>query len=135
MHITRKSLISGEVHTLDLPVTEAQLQAYEGGVLLQDAFPDLAAPLREFIKTGVTPEEWEARVLGKFQTQLPRLEDAIKVIGKFQRKSDGGFVGYIDVPEEVRGDGPLRCLMVQADSELDDDDNFLDVIWHPALDR
>jgi hypothetical protein len=101
MNITRKSLISGKLHTLDLPVTEAQLRAYADGALLQDAFPDLAAPLREFIKTGVTPEEWEARVLG------------------------------IDMPEGVEVDDPL-----QADSEIDDDAYyFLEVIWHPALDR
>jgi hypothetical protein len=135
MNITRKSLVSGKLHTLDLPVTEEQLRAYADGALLQDAFPDLAAPLREFIKTGVTPEEWEAQVLGKIASGLPRIEDAIKVIGKFQRNSDGNFVGFIDVPEGAGDDGHLRCLMVQADPEDDDDCNFLEVIWHPALDQ
>jgi hypothetical protein len=67
MNITRKSLISGKLHTLDLPVTEAQLQAYEDGALLQDAFPELAAPLRKFIKTGITPAEWTARVLAEIE--------------------------------------------------------------------
>jgi len=49
---------SGITRTLDLPVTQAQLDRYAAGTLLQDAFPDLSADAREFIKTGITGEEW-----------------------------------------------------------------------------
>ena len=60
MLITRKSWISGETHTLDLPVTEEQLDAYyDKGVLIQNAFPNLNADEREFIKSGITAEEWD----------------------------------------------------------------------------
>jgi hypothetical protein len=63
--VTRTSMITGKTTTLDLPITRQQLDAYlSGNVLLHDAFPDLAPPLREFIKTGVTPEEWQRCVLG-----------------------------------------------------------------------
>jgi hypothetical protein len=58
MKITRKSQLTGIVHTMDLPVTADQLAAYEAGFLLQEAFPNLLAPEREFIKSGITPEEW-----------------------------------------------------------------------------
>jgi len=59
--ITRTSTFTGTTHTLWLPVTEEQLNAYyNGGLLLQDAFPHLSAGEREFIKTGVTDEEWKA---------------------------------------------------------------------------
>jgi hypothetical protein len=64
MKITRTSIITAKVQTLDLPITDEQLRAYEQGALLQDAFPQLAPPEREFIKTGVTPDEWQAEVLG-----------------------------------------------------------------------
>ena len=64
MRITRKSMVTGKTHTLDLPVTEEQLAAYEAGAQLQVAFPDLPAPQREFIKTGITPEEWLKHVIG-----------------------------------------------------------------------
>jgi hypothetical protein len=64
MKITRTSIITGKVQTLNLPVTQEQLRAYERGALLQDAFPHLAPPERKFIKTGITPEEWQAQVLG-----------------------------------------------------------------------
>ena len=64
MNITRTSQVSGKEHTLDLPVTPEQMAAYEAGALLQDAFPHLPAPEREFIKSGITPEEWQTSVLG-----------------------------------------------------------------------
>jgi len=60
MKITRKSMISGKTHTLDLDVTQEQLDNYYiKGELLQNAFPHLPAAEREFIKTGITSEEWE----------------------------------------------------------------------------
>jgi len=34
--------------------------AWEAGMLIQDAMPDVDTPLREFIKSGVTPEEWNS---------------------------------------------------------------------------
>ena len=64
MKITRKSQVSGKLHTLDLPVTDEQLRAYEEGTLLQEAFPNLNPPDREFIKSGITAEEWQTHVLG-----------------------------------------------------------------------
>jgi len=64
MKITRKSQVSGQLHTLDLPVTAEQLRAYEQGTLVQDAFPHLSPADREFILTGITAEEWQTHVLG-----------------------------------------------------------------------
>jgi hypothetical protein len=63
MLITRVSNLSGELHSININVTPEQLQAYEaqrGLILIQDAFPTLHAWEREFIKTGVTPAEWDA---------------------------------------------------------------------------
>jgi hypothetical protein len=61
MTITRRSAFTGITRSLDLPVTEQQLDRYiNQGWLLQDAFPNLSAGEREFIKTGITDEEWNA---------------------------------------------------------------------------
>jgi hypothetical protein len=60
MKITRKSLFTGVVRTLELPITEAQVLAYWNGALLQEAFPSCTPGEREFFKTGVTDEEWDA---------------------------------------------------------------------------
>lgn len=59
MEITRKSQVSGKVRTLEIDVTADQMAAYYNGALLQDAFPNLSVDEREFIKTGITSEEWE----------------------------------------------------------------------------
>ena len=58
MKVTKKSLTSGKEHTMNLDITEEQIRAYEGGALLQDAFPNLNPDEREFYKTGITPTEW-----------------------------------------------------------------------------
>ena len=60
MLITRRSPLSGKVNTQDIPVTETQLADWRAGVLIQDAMPNIAADDREFIKTGITAEEWNA---------------------------------------------------------------------------
>jgi hypothetical protein len=65
MKVTRKSAFTGITRTLDLPITASQVEAYyDRGVLLQNAFPNLTPDEREFIKTGVTAEEW-ASVFGE----------------------------------------------------------------------
>ena len=56
MQITRTSMISGNTHTMDINVTHQQIDAWESGVLIQDAMPLLNADEREFIKTGITPK-------------------------------------------------------------------------------
>jgi|TARA_B110000211_G_scaffold200834_1_gene232063 hypothetical protein len=60
MKITRTNPLNGEVNTLDIQVTDAQIEYYAAGALIQDAFPHLSADDREFIKTGITAESWEA---------------------------------------------------------------------------
>ena len=58
MLITRQSLISGNINTMSLPITEEQYTAWEQGTLVQNAMPHLSPDEREFIMTGITPEEW-----------------------------------------------------------------------------
>ena len=58
MLITRTSP-SGRTITLDVPCTPEQIERWRSGVLIQHAMPDVPPPLREFVKTGVSPQEWE----------------------------------------------------------------------------
>lgn len=60
MLITRTSPISGTTNSLEVNCTHQQLAAWESGVLIQNAMPNVEAPLREFVKSGVTPTEWTA---------------------------------------------------------------------------
>lgn len=59
MQITRKSGFTGIIHTREINVTQEQLDEWQSGVLIQIAMPHLSADDREFIMTGVTPEEWD----------------------------------------------------------------------------
>lgn len=60
MEITRKSLFSGEVRTRELDITQEQLDEWSNCALVQNVFPHLSADDREFLITGMTPEEWDA---------------------------------------------------------------------------
>lgn len=60
MQITRTSPFTGAVNTREIAVTQAQLDAWQGGELIQVAMPHLSADDREFLMTGITPEEWDA---------------------------------------------------------------------------
>ena len=60
MEITRKSTLTGDVSTMDLDVTQDQMSEYNDGInLIQNIFPNLNSSEREFIKSGITPKEWE----------------------------------------------------------------------------
>ena len=60
MVITRISDLTGKTTTMDLPVTQAQLDEYAKGIeLIQNVFPHIGPQEREFIKTGITPKEWD----------------------------------------------------------------------------
>tara|TARA_R100000781_G_C4031926_1_gene110873 strand:- start:202 stop:399 length:198 start_codon:yes stop_codon:yes gene_type:complete len=58
MQITKTSMFTGAVTTMDIDVTQEQLNEWENGKLIQEAMPDLSPDEREFIKTGVSPNEW-----------------------------------------------------------------------------
>ena len=60
MKVTRTSDISGVQNSMELDINDEQIKAYyTDGELIQYAFPNLNAGEREFIKTGITPKEWD----------------------------------------------------------------------------
>lgn len=60
MLIKRKSAITGIERTRDIPVNPDDLIAWEQGIgNIQDAMPYLNDNDREFILSGITPEEWD----------------------------------------------------------------------------
>lgn len=59
MEITRTSQLSGIERTLDIPVTQEQLDKWNAGEHIQRVMPNLTAGQREFLMTGITNEEWD----------------------------------------------------------------------------
>ena len=58
MLVTKQSPISGKMNSMELPITEAQLEAHRNGEYAQNVFPTLSAEEREFLISGITPKEW-----------------------------------------------------------------------------
>ena len=59
MQIKRKSVITGTERVRDIPVNPDDLIAWEKGYgNIQDIMPYLNDNDREFILSGITPEEW-----------------------------------------------------------------------------
>jgi hypothetical protein len=58
MKITRISPFSNKKNTIEVNCTEQQYDRWIGGELIHLAMPNVSAEHREFILTGITPEEW-----------------------------------------------------------------------------
>lgn len=63
MKIIRTSELTGATNVMDLDITWEQCERFDyrrkTGELIQNIFPNLSAAEREFLLTGITPEEWE----------------------------------------------------------------------------
>jgi hypothetical protein len=61
LQVTRKSILSGKTNTMELDILHEQLEKYEqvDGLLVQAVFPNLSKEEREFLISGITPQEWE----------------------------------------------------------------------------
>ena len=60
MLIVRKSPITGVTISREIAVSREQMRDWEkGAYLIQEAMPNLSASEREFIKTGMTDEDWD----------------------------------------------------------------------------
>tara|TARA_R110000822_G_scaffold56343_1_gene142426 strand:- start:277 stop:474 length:198 start_codon:yes stop_codon:yes gene_type:complete len=61
MNVTKKSMITGCINTLDVDVDpDTYVKWMEGKAgLIQNVFPNLSVDSREFLMTGITPDEWD----------------------------------------------------------------------------
>lgn len=73
MKITRKNPLSGKEISRYLPITDAQLDLWQkGGYTIQRAVPHLTPDEREFVLTGLTPQDWNSIFSGSY------LEDVLQ---------------------------------------------------------
>ncbi len=60
MELTRKSELTGVVHTQEIPITVSEYEDWKkSGIHIQNYFPELSVSDREFMLTGSTDEEWD----------------------------------------------------------------------------
>ena len=62
MKVSRRSPITGLKNTMEIPVTERQIVEWQAGTLIQQAMPNLTPDQREFLMTGLTPDDWKENV-------------------------------------------------------------------------
>jgi hypothetical protein len=58
-YVTKVSELTQKTAKLQIDVTRQQIAKWQSGASLQSAFPDLSADDAEFIKTGITKQEWD----------------------------------------------------------------------------
>ena len=60
IQVTRLSVVTRKMNTMELPISQEHLDIYDtvGDILVQDAFPTLDKGQREFLISGITPDEW-----------------------------------------------------------------------------
>jgi hypothetical protein len=58
--VHKKSMLSGKGNSMVLPTTKGKIEYWlQSGKLIQDVMPDLNDNQREFLMSGITPEEWD----------------------------------------------------------------------------
>lgn len=62
MQYTKKSQLTGVEHTMEIGATEEQISNWEQGMVIQRAMPNIPPEQREFLMTGITPQEWDMYV-------------------------------------------------------------------------
>ncbi len=59
MLIEKISILTGKKNIMDIEVTKNQYSQWEKSKIpIQKAFPELSIEEREFLISGITPEEW-----------------------------------------------------------------------------
>jgi hypothetical protein len=62
LQVSKRSVATGALNTMVLDITQDQIADWQGGMLIQDAMPQLSAEEREFLMTGMTPADFMAWV-------------------------------------------------------------------------
>ena len=75
MQITRIDPFTQKENTMELDITQAQLDRWQKGELIQNVFPYLTADEREFIKTGITPDSWDVYLNEESTEELELTEE------------------------------------------------------------
>ena len=70
--VTRQSVLTRQMNTMELPISQEHLDIYDtvGDILVQDAFPNLDKGQREFLISGITPDEWNETFGGEDNVTL-----------------------------------------------------------------
>lgn len=63
MLIKKRDPFTGKLNTLEINVTQKQIELWKSGTFIQDAMPTITPSEREFIMTGIWDDSWDSYVL------------------------------------------------------------------------
>lgn len=92
MLIKRTSILTGKTHEMEIPVSKTQIHNWQLGCLIQNVMPELTPEEREFVRSGITPDEWNLVASSKSlkpKANKPNLTVA-QFIAKFGDSTDVG---------------------------------------------
>jgi hypothetical protein len=64
MLVTKYNPLKKRCVTKDIDVTDEHLQAWQNGMLIQEAMPHLSTSDREFLMTGLEDDDWDLMFVG-----------------------------------------------------------------------
>lgn len=130
MLIKKISPLTGEENSMEIDVTQEQIEKWQNGTLIQNAMPRLSSAEREFIKTGYTQEDWDKIFLSDENKSNRKDKSQEEMLAQM-------LAGHTDddrwVHENCGGkifedgdwlEGTYICKCTNCDEEWDDKDSF-----------
>ncbi len=65
MLIKKQDPFTGKINTLDLDITQDQIDRWNNGEFIQNVMPHLKLQEREFLMTGIIHESWQKYVINQ----------------------------------------------------------------------
>lgn len=75
MLVKKQDPFTGKFNTLDLDITQQQLDKWKDGEFIQNVMPHLKPQEREFLMTGIVDESWKKYVINQ---ELPPEQNKIE---------------------------------------------------------
>lgn len=122
MKITKKSPLTGKMHTMDLPITQEQLAKWEAGDLVQQVFDDLSDSEREFLISGIPEHEWD-EFIGDGEEECDGCDDSLHMTDE-----DMAYVSAVKNNSNqhmIDGLYEIRFKDIDPDTGLITNDKFL----------
>lgn len=104
LKVTKESPLTGKKNTMEMYVDCKDLDKWRNGECIQNALPYLSREEREFLISGVTPEEWN-----KHMVNHPDLLWCKNLVLK--RKGPDNVTE--EELETVKWDGIMECYLMQ----------------------
>jgi len=90
MNITKTSILTRKTSTIFVEgLTQDMIDDWEGGELIQIALATIPQEMREFVMTGITPQEWAQHLPAEIEFDDENIDDDYAAAAEAQHESWG----------------------------------------------